>query len=170
VQRSSRRVAAVGIVDPPRLVGARRPARREWPGCPAAASLGWSRRKSAACAGWVSRGKGTASKGGQVGEASGTNAGTLAGGNGGTSGGAQEVEALSRMGPEGKPSELSVRTKPSSREAGGEEVASGSGSGCAEDEPGGGVGSRGRNGYRGEPLLGLPLFLGILTARGRWLG
>ena len=114
-----------------------------------------------------------------MGEASDTNAGTLAGGNGGTSGGAQEVEALSRMGPEGKPSELSVRTKPSSREAGGEEVASGSGSGCEEceeseeceeDEPGGGVGSRGRDGYQGEPLLGLPICLGILTARGRWLG
>jgi hypothetical protein len=77
------------------------------------------------------------------------------------------------MGPEGKPGELSVRTKPSSREAGGEEVASGSGSGCEEceeDEPGGGVGSRGRDGYQGEPLLGLPLCLGILTARGRWLG
>jgi hypothetical protein len=41
---------------------------------------------------------------------------------------------------------------------------------CEEDEPGGGVGSRGRNGYQGEPLLGLPLCLGILTARGRWLG
>jgi hypothetical protein len=52
VQRSSRPVAAVGIVGPPSLVGARRPARREWPGCPAAASLGWSRRKSAACAGF----------------------------------------------------------------------------------------------------------------------
>jgi hypothetical protein len=69
-----------------------------------------------------------------VGEASETNAGTLAGENGGTSGGAREVEALSRMGSEGKPSELSVRTKPSSREAGGEEVASGSSSGCEECE------------------------------------
>jgi hypothetical protein len=97
-QRPSRPVAAVGIVDPPRLVGARRPARREWPGRPAAASLGWSRRKSAACAGWVSRRKGSASKGGQVGEAYDTNAGTLAGGNGGASGGAQEVEALSQDG------------------------------------------------------------------------
>jgi hypothetical protein len=37
-----------------------------------------------ACAGWVSRRKGSASKGGQVREASDTNAGTLAGGNGGT--------------------------------------------------------------------------------------
>jgi hypothetical protein len=44
------------------------------------------------------------------------------------------VEALSRMGPEGKPIELSVRTKPSSRGSGGEEVASGSGSGCEERE------------------------------------
>jgi hypothetical protein len=84
VQRSSRPVAAVGIVDPPRLVGDRIPARGEWSGCPAAASLGWSRRKSVACAGWVSRRKGSASKGGQVREASDTNAGTLAGGNGGT--------------------------------------------------------------------------------------
>jgi hypothetical protein len=114
-----------------------------------------------------------------VGKASDTNVGMLAKGNGGTSGGAQEVEALCRMGPEGKPSELSVRTKPSSREADGEEVVSGSGLGCEEceeseeceeDEPGGGVGSRGRNGYQGEPLLGLPLYLGILTAQGRWLG
>ena len=38
------------------------------------------------------------------------------------------MEALSRMGSEGKPSELCIRTKPSSRE----EVASGSKSGCEE--------------------------------------
>jgi hypothetical protein len=44
------------------------------------------------------------------------------------------VEALSRMGPEGKPIDLSVRTKPSSRGSGGEEVASGSGTGCEERE------------------------------------
>jgi hypothetical protein len=50
VQRSSRPVVVVRIVGPPSLVGARRPARREWPGCPVATSLGWSRRKSAACA------------------------------------------------------------------------------------------------------------------------
>jgi hypothetical protein len=114
-----------------------------------------------------------------VGEASGANAGTLAGEFGGTSGGAQEVEALSRKGPESKPNELSVRTKPSSREAGGEEVASGSSSGCEEceeseecegDEPGGGAGARGRSGCQGEPLLGLPLCLDILTAQGRRLG
>jgi hypothetical protein len=52
-----------------------------------------------------------------VGEASSTNAGTLVGENGGTSGGAQEVEALSRMGPEGNPNESSMRTKPSRWEA-----------------------------------------------------
>jgi hypothetical protein len=40
------------------------------------------------------------------------------------------VEALSRKGSEGKPTELCVRTKPSSRE----EVASGSKSGCEECE------------------------------------
>jgi hypothetical protein len=83
---------------------------------------------------WVSGRKGSASKGGQVGEASDTNVGTLAGENGGTSGGAQEVEALSRMGPEGKPNELSMRTKPSSREVGEEEVVSGSSSDCEECE------------------------------------
>jgi hypothetical protein len=63
---------------------------------------------------------------------SGAIAGMLAGEFGGTVGGAQEVEALSKVGPESEPSELSVRTKPSSREAGGEEVASGSSLGCEE--------------------------------------
>jgi hypothetical protein len=98
------------------------------------------------------------------------------------------VEALSGMGSKGKPSELCVRTKPSSRE----EVASGSSSGCKEcDEceeceeseewegdrnprpkwkPGRGIGARGRDGNQGECLLGLPLCLGMLTARERWLG
>ena len=52
MQRSSHPVAAGGIVGPPSLVGAQRPARREWPGCSTVASLGWSRRKSAACAGF----------------------------------------------------------------------------------------------------------------------
>jgi hypothetical protein len=58
------------------------------------------------------------------------------------SGGAHDEEALSRMGPERKPNELSVSANPSSREAGGEEVASGSCSDCEEceecegDEPG----------------------------------
>lgn len=56
--------------------------------------------------------------------------GALARGSGGASGGGREVEALSRKGSEGKPTELCVRTKPSSRE----EVASGSKSGCEECE------------------------------------
>ena len=99
-----------------------------------------------------------------MGEASGANAGMLAGEFGGTSGGAEEVEALSRKGPESKPNELLVRTKHSSREAGGEEVASGShckeceeSEECEGDEPGGGAGARGRSGCQGEPLLGLLL-------------
>jgi len=55
------------------------------------------------------------------------------------------VEALSMTGPEGKPIELSVRTKASIRGAGGEEVASGSGSGCEEHE-GSGSGCEEREG------------------------
>jgi hypothetical protein len=66
-------------------------------------------------------------------EASG-GAGVLAGEFGGTAGGTQDEEALSRMGSEGKPSELSESANPSSREAGGEEVASGACSDCEECE------------------------------------
>jgi hypothetical protein len=84
-----------------------------------------------------------------VGEVSGAT-GTLAGEFGGTAGGSHDVEVLSRMGPESEPNELSVRTNPSSREARGEEVASGSCSDCEEcdeckgDEPGEGAGARAR--------------------------
>jgi hypothetical protein len=89
------------------------------------------------------------------------------------------------MGSEGKSSKLCVRTKPSSQE----EVASGSIFGCKECneceeseelegdrhprpkwKPGPGIGARGRDGNQVEPLLGLPLCLGMLMAQERWLG
>jgi hypothetical protein len=65
--------------------------------------------------------------------------GVLAGEFGGTAGGVQDEEALSRMGPKGKLSELSESANPSIWEVGGEEAASGSCLDCKECEECGGT-------------------------------
>jgi hypothetical protein len=71
------------------------------------------------------------------------------------------------------PSELSMMTRQSNREAGGVEEARGSRSGykgyeeCMEGEPGGEIETRGQGGCHGDPLLGLPLWHNILSSKGR---